>query len=208
MQAHGRRYSPLRRKDFIIVGITVAAALTLGLVALLSKHIRTPTGGSLLPLSTQAPAATSATIPETDSVQSAVLLSGDIDPTPEPTPTSSPAATQGQAATALAASEAYLSVQIGNIVYDPIPLFGQNEFEIVQPDGKRNVVSYTPQSIRMKEASCDNQDCVHQGEVTLDNMNKRILNNMVICLPNQVVLMLLTPEEAQAQMDSVSDQQP
>ena len=47
----------------------------------------------------------------------------------------------------------------------------------------------------MKSSPCDNQDCVKQGEVTLANKDERILSNMIICLPNQVVLELYTPEE-------------
>ena len=47
----------------------------------------------------------------------------------------------------------------------------------------------------MEEANCQNQDCVGQGEVTLENRYERILSNMIICLPNQVVLQLYSPEE-------------
>lgn len=55
----------------------------------------------------------------------------------------------------------------------------------------------------MKSSSCDNQACVHQGIVTLENMSTRVLQNMIICLPNEVVLSLLTPEEAQLQWQSL-----
>lgn len=102
-------------------------------------------------------------------------------------------------ADAAKSAQAWLSVQIGGTAYDPIPLIGSSELEIVQPDGKRNLVSYTPRSIRMKESNCANQDCVHQGEVTLDNRDRRVLQEMIICLPNQVVLSLLSAEEAAAQ---------
>ena len=34
-----------------------------------------------------------------------------------------------------------------------------------------------------------------QGTVTLENRDERILYNMIICLPNQVMLELYTPEE-------------
>ena len=47
----------------------------------------------------------------------------------------------------------------------------------------------------MKSSTCDNQDCVKQGVVTLENMEERLLGNMIICLPNQVTLSLYTTEE-------------
>ena len=97
----------------------------------------------------------------------------------------------------LISSEAYLSVQIQNVVYDPIPLLQDNELEIIQADGRRNVIAFTRDSIMMKSSNCANGDCIHQGVVTLENLNKRVLKNMIICLPNEIILTLLTPEEAQ-----------
>jgi hypothetical protein len=47
----------------------------------------------------------------------------------------------------------------------------------------------------MEDSTCENHDCVDQGEVTLENRKDRILGNMIICLPNQVTLQLLTPDE-------------
>lgn len=46
----------------------------------------------------------------------------------------------------------------------------------------------------MHSASCKNQDCVHQGDVTLDNYNNRVLNNWIICLPNQVTIELVAED--------------
>lgn len=89
------------------------------------------------------------------------------------------------------------------MVYDPIPLLGDKELRITQKDGKVNIISLTKTSISMKSSTCDNQSCVHQGVVTLENMSKRVLQNMIICLPNEVILSLLTPQEAQVQWDSL-----
>ena len=44
----------------------------------------------------------------------------------------------------------------------------------------------------MKESNCTNQDCVHQGDVTLQNIASRPLANQIICLPHKVVLELVT----------------
>ncbi len=81
----------------------------------------------------------------------------------------------------------------------PLPIEGEQSFPLAQllPDGTQslNVIHLTPEGMWMEEASCEGQDCVGQGEVTLENRDERILYNMIICLPNQVVLQLYTPEE-------------
>ena len=81
----------------------------------------------------------------------------------------------------------------------PLPTEGEQSFPLVQtlPDGTQslNVIHLTPEGVWMEEANCQNQDCVGQGEVTLENRYERILSNMIICLPNQVVLQLYSPEE-------------
>ena len=48
----------------------------------------------------------------------------------------------------------------------------------------------------MEKSNCEGQDCVDEGEVTLENRQERILGNMVICLPHQLMLYLITREEA------------
>ena len=37
---------------------------------------------------------------------------------------------------------------------------------------------------------------MQQVEVTLENRDSRVLANMIICLPNEVILEVLTPAEA------------
>ena len=58
-----------------------------------------------------------------------------------------------------------------------------------------NIIRVTKDGFWVEEASCDNQDCVHQGIVTLENRATRVLGSMVICLPNQLTLTLMTWEE-------------
>ncbi len=67
-----------------------------------------------------------------------------------------------------------------------------------------NIIRVTKDGFFVEEASCDNQDCVHQGEVTLENRGARLLGNMVICLPNHLTLSLVTWEEL---MEFVSSMQ-
>jgi hypothetical protein len=90
-----------------------------------------------------------------------------------------------------------LVVQVAGAMYEPIPLYEDGRYTVTRGD-MVNVIEVTPDSVRMRESSCDNQDCVEQGVVSLDNKDERVLQNMVICLPNEVMLQLYTPEELTA----------
>ena len=61
-----------------------------------------------------------------------------------------------------------------------------------------NVLHITPTGFWMEESNCEGQDCIGEGEVTLENRMERVLGNMVICLPHQMVVYLITREEAEA----------
>jgi len=86
----------------------------------------------------------------------------------------------------------------------PLPSEGSISYPIRQTlaDGTivENVLHLTPQGFCMESSTCPNQDCVHQGLVTLDNRETRILQSSVICLPNQVIAELYSAEEI-AEMD-------
>ncbi len=92
--------------------------------------------------------------------------------------------------------KAFLRIQVGDQVWDPIAIGEGGEYVIEQPDGKQNVVRTSATGAVMHFSTCDNQSCVEQGEVTLENRDSRVLSNMIICLPNEVILEVLTPEEA------------
>lgn len=94
----------------------------------------------------------------------------------------------------LAKSDAYLVVSVRGNLYEPIPLLDEGSFTVKQGEDMSNTIHVTPDSIWMEHSTCDNQDCVMQGTVSLDNMETRVLSNMIICLPNEVVLELHTPE--------------
>lgn len=90
---------------------------------------------------------------------------------------------------------AYLVITVAGETYEPIRLDGAGKYTVTRGD-KVNVVEVTENSIRMHSSTCDNQDCVLQGTVTLENRADRVLQNMILCLPNEVVLELLTETEA------------
>lgn len=95
-----------------------------------------------------------------------------------------------------ASIKAWLLVTAGGTTYQPIPLIEEGEYSVIQEEtGAKNVIHVTPESVDMKSSTCENQDCVKQGVVSLDNRENRLLGNMIICLPNQVSLELYTTEE-------------
>jgi len=114
-------------------------------------------------------------------------------PSSDQLPTAAPSAEAVPAASS-APVQAYLVVTVGGMLYEPLPLAGEGSFTISQDENTSNTIRVTPDSIWMEHSSCDNQDCVDQGTVSLENMGTRVLSNMIICLPNEVVLELHTPE--------------
>lgn len=90
----------------------------------------------------------------------------------------------------------YMLLTVHGIPYDIIPLRDNGEFVLTQSDiGATNTIHTTKYSAWMAHSTCDNQDCVEQGIVSLDNIKERILGNMIICLPNGLMVELLTAEE-------------
>ena len=96
---------------------------------------------------------------------------------------------------------AYLQITAPEQSFAPIPLTGDQEIEIVQADGSHNVVQVFEGGFRMKESNCKNQDCIHQGDVTLTNMDSRALANQIICLPHKVVLELVAQDGSAPETD-------
>lgn len=110
---------------------------------------------------------------------------------------SAPGAGQSPRATEAPAQEsapAYLLVTVADSVYEPIPLTEPGRYTITRGEHV-NIIEVTEDSVRMAESSCDNQDCIYQGTVTLDNKDERVLQHMILCLPNEVILELYTAEE-------------
>lgn len=92
--------------------------------------------------------------------------------------------------------QGYLRVQVGDEIRPLIPLADGGEYTIDQGSGLVNVIHTTADSIVMHSSTCDNQSCVEQGVVSLANRQDRVLGSLIICLPNEVILELVTPEEA------------
>lgn len=96
-------------------------------------------------------------------------------------------------------ADTYLRVQVGRETVQVIPLNEKKQVTIDQKNGRINVIQTDINAAHMFSSTCKNQQCVHQGTVSLSNRDSRALYNQIICLPNQVILELLTREEAIAQ---------
>ena len=91
---------------------------------------------------------------------------------------------------------AWLLITVGNTTYSPVPLKQEGNYTIRQDGGKKvNVIHVTTDSVTMASSTCDNQLCVGEGTVTLENKETRILGGYIICLPNGVTLELYSTEE-------------
>lgn len=92
----------------------------------------------------------------------------------------------------------YVAVYVGNEAEprEKLYLGEERDVPVDQGNGKVNVVHVGKTGAYMKSSTCENQDCVYQGEVTLENVETRALFNWIVCLPNGVALELITEEEA------------
>ena len=82
----------------------------------------------------------------------------------------------------------------------PLPVEGEYTRTIrqVMADGTEavNVLHLTANGVWMEDSNCEGHDCILEGEVTLENREERVLWNMIICLPHQLSLELITRDEA------------
>ena len=70
------------------------------------------------------------------------------------------------------------------------------ELEVYQTGEKEmvNTVKMWKDGFVMHASTCDNQDCVMQGEITVANYKTRVLSTYVICLPNNVSIEMVPVE--------------
>ena len=90
-------------------------------------------------------------------------------------------------------AEAYLYIIVNGRISGIYAVGEEGDVTVDQGDGKVNVIHMTEKGFYMASSTCDNQLCVHQGEVTVDNYQQRILGASVLCLPNNVDLELVVP---------------
>ena len=194
--------NPKAKRNILWCNVLIVTALLL-IVAVLMVVLRrnapanVDANAPLLPMTaTEAPAEAPTEAP-TELATSTPEAAATPEITAAPEATAAPEVTDVPEATAtpdLSQVEAFLVVTVGDKTYQPIPLTEEGYYRLRHGDCI-NIVHVTPTSIDMHEANCENQDCVEQGEVTLENKDTRILGNMIICLPNQVTLQLYSRDE-------------
>ena len=177
----------LDKRNWIVLAAVVLLIAVVAIVAATQKRELNPTLGTLDADPTATPVVTEAAVPAATEAPEATA---EPDAAAEPEATAEPSAVREPA-------QAYLVVTVAGAMYEPIPLYETGRYTVTRGD-LVNTIEVTPDSIRMHESSCDNQDCVEQGVVSLENKSKRVLQNMIICLPNEVVLELYTAEELTA----------
>lgn len=89
------------------------------------------------------------------------------------------------------ADTSWLSIRADGFTYAPVPLTATGDYTFTHPDGSYNTLHVTPSSIRMTTADCSTQDCVNQGEASLDVLEFRPLGGQIICLPHKLIVELI-----------------
>ena len=67
-----------------------------------------------------------------------------------------------------------------------LPFGEAHTIEVVQPGVGENAFTLTGDSVYMRHADCENQDCVNMGAVTRDNLELRVMGGFIICLPHKL----------------------
>ena len=86
-------------------------------------------------------------------------------------------------------------IRVGNEEYARVPLSQPQTLTVRQENGAVNVVEVSERGMRMASSTCDNQICVHQGWVTLDNWEMKPQQQFGSSLPTQVMLELVEAAE-------------
>lgn len=199
----------LKKKDLLIIAVVLLAAVALfaGSKLLPKTDLSTKTADvTLAPDAieyldeTHAPAATDA--PEAAQTPEA---------TAEPAATEAPTATEAPEATDAPQSANMVGPMMpkqtekvrGHVVItvagrqygDPIPMDRDKIITVKQENGAINRIHITPEYVEMESSTCENQDCIGEGEVNVNTYKDRILSTYIICLPNQVTIEMVPADE-------------
>lgn len=191
----------LKRKDvLLIVLVLVLAAAMLGISKLMPKtDLSTKTAD--VTLAPDAIEYVEATPAPTAQPVAEVTAEPTTEPTAEPTeaPTAEPKQEAAMVGPMLPKKaevvRGHVLLTVGGRQYgDPIPMDRDKIITLRQEDGKINKVHITPEKVYMESSTCENQDCVQQGEVHVDTYMDRILGTYIICLPNNVSIEMVPAE--------------
>ena len=195
--------------------VILALVLVIGVIAIIGFVLPKQSGAPIVTvtdpggvITTLAPEPTATDAPATEAPATEIPASDtpatDAPATDSPA-TAAPAAETDNAAPATEAPAAeqektsprgWLLITVDDKVYTPYALTKTGDYTINQKKkNAKNVIHVTEDSIQMASSTCDNQVCVYEGEVTLENKESRILGGYIVCLPNGVTLQLLDENE-------------
>ena len=92
------------------------------------------------------------------------------------------------------AEENLVIITVDGKEYARVPLSQPQTVTIQQDNGEVNVVEISDHGAVMQSSTCKNQQCVHMGEVTVENWEYRTNGAFIICLPNRVTMELAVKE--------------
>lgn len=196
----------LKKKDLLLIAVVLLAAVALfvGSKLLPKTDLSTKTADvTLAPDAieyldeTPAPDATDATdAPEAAQTPEA---------TAEPAATEAPAATDAPQSANMVGPmmpkqtekvRGHVIITVAGRQYgDPIPMDRDKIITVKQENGAINRIHITPEYVEMESSTCENQDCIGEGEVNVNTYKDRILSTYIICLPNQVTIEMVPADE-------------
>ena len=193
----------LKKKDVILILVIAATALCLLFVGLSArkqapsvKPVQTAAEETIEKLSEE-----TAAVEETAAPEETVASAEEAFATAAKTSAASESAGEEYLAKAdeyleKYPAESYLIIQTATGVLSPIPLAEEASFKVNISEDEYNIVHIGKNSVYMESSTCDNQNCVGEGEITLENRDTRVLYNMIVCLPHDLLLELVDADEA------------
>ncbi len=91
--------------------------------------------------------------------------------------------------------EDYVNIYLGTQVYQTLPLDEDTVVEIKQAGGQVNHIEIKDGVVRMLDANCSNQDCLHMGSMSAEDPG--LMFGVIVCLPHQVSVELHLAGEEQ-----------
>ncbi len=199
----------LKKKDLLIIAVVLLAAVALfaGSKMLPKTDLSTKTADVTLAPDAieyldETPAPTATDAPEAAQTPEA---------TAEPAATEAPAATEVPETTDAPQSANMVGPMMpkqtekvrGHVVItvagrqygDPIPMDRDKIITVKQENGAINRIHITPEYVEMESSTCENQNCIGEGEVNVNTYKDRILSTYIICLPNQVTIEMVPADE-------------
>ncbi len=98
-------------------------------------------------------------------------------------------------------ADCYVLCTVGEHTYI-VPITAEGDLTLDQGSGVINTFHVARDSVYMASSTCDNQDCVQEGIVTVENKDLRLLGNMIVCLPHGMTLELYTFDELEALLEA------